>query len=59
MPKGKPPVPLKPVNLKTKPEAPPAAQVNNVDSVNSEMQDPSTLPLKDRIKKFGGGAFPY
>ncbi|WP_341819315.1 WH2 domain-containing protein [Wolbachia endosymbiont (group A) of Brachyopa scutellaris] len=56
----KPPIPPKPVNLQTKPETPPAAQVNNVDPVNSEMQDPSTSSIKDRAKFFtSNGGVPH
>ncbi|WP_425386163.1 hypothetical protein [Wolbachia endosymbiont (group A) of Barypeithes pellucidus] len=39
--------------------SPSTAQVNNVNPVNNEVQDPSTLPLKDRITKFGGEALQY
>ncbi|WP_250296897.1 hypothetical protein [Wolbachia endosymbiont of Oedothorax gibbosus] len=46
----KPPLSPKPKN---KPEAPPASQVNNVDPVNSEVKDPSTLSVKERAKMFG------
>ncbi|MDX5462010.1 MAG: hypothetical protein O7157_00285 [Wolbachia endosymbiont of Tetragnatha montana] len=47
VPKGeKPPIPPKPAGLQTKPEAPPASQVN-------EMQDPSALSIKERIALFG------
>lgn len=42
----KPPIPPKPAGLQTKPEAPPASQVN-------EMQDPSILSVKERRERFG------
>ncbi|GFY79972.1 WH2 domain-containing protein [Trichonephila inaurata madagascariensis] len=42
----KPPIPPKSAGLQTKPEAPPASQVN-------EMQDPSILSVKERAKMFG------
>ncbi|MFP3020315.1 MAG: hypothetical protein ACEY3F_03060 [Wolbachia sp.] len=53
------PLLLKPADLHTRSKAPPAAQVNNVDPVNSEVQDPSTLPFKERMEKFGEKALRY
>ncbi|WP_264337484.1 hypothetical protein [Wolbachia endosymbiont (group B) of Dolichovespula media] len=51
----KPPVSPKPVNSKTKYEASPAAQANNVDSVNSEVQKPFSLVDQN----YGGKAKPF
>ncbi|MFP3030276.1 MAG: hypothetical protein ACEY3M_03630 [Wolbachia sp.] len=43
-------------------DSPSAAQVNNVDPVDNEVQDPPTLPFKERIKLLnsqrGGSVFP-
>ncbi|WP_341821819.1 hypothetical protein [Wolbachia endosymbiont (group A) of Ischnus inquisitorius] len=50
---GKPPITPKPAGLQTKPEAPP---VKEESPVSSEMKDPSTLSVKNHIKKFGGEA---
>ncbi len=47
----KPPIPPKPANLQTGPQAPPATTVTEV---NSEVKDPSTLPFKDRKAQFEG-----
>lgn len=48
----KPPISPKPVNSKTKYEASPAAQANNVDSVNSEVQKPFQVQsVVDRGKR--------
>ncbi|WP_264687133.1 WH2 domain-containing protein [Wolbachia endosymbiont (group B) of Rhopobota naevana] len=48
----KPPISPKPVNSKTKSEASPAAQANNVDSVNSEVQKPFQVQsVVDRGKR--------
>ncbi|UIP92795.1 hypothetical protein JSQ73_000095 [Wolbachia endosymbiont of Anopheles demeilloni] len=53
----KPPISPKPVNSKTKYEASPGVQANNVDSVNSEVQKPSSL-VSQNINLFGGKANP-
>ncbi|WP_341813690.1 WH2 domain-containing protein [Wolbachia endosymbiont (group B) of Germaria angustata] len=47
----KPPISPKPVNSKAKCEASPAAQANNVDPVNNEVQKPSSL-VSQKIKFF-------
>ncbi|WP_246433192.1 hypothetical protein [Wolbachia endosymbiont of Spodoptera picta] len=51
----KPSISPKPVNSKTKYEASPAAQANNVDSVNSEVQKPFSLVDQN----YGGKAKPF
>ncbi|AZU37061.1 hypothetical protein BBB02_00085 [Wolbachia endosymbiont of Bemisia tabaci] len=51
--KPEPTIPPKPVNSKTKYEASPAAQANNVDQVNSEMEKPSHS-VKEKIKNLQG-----
>ncbi|WP_349968364.1 WH2 domain-containing protein [Wolbachia endosymbiont of Armadillidium arcangelii] len=52
---GKSLVPPKTAGLQTKSEASPAAQANNVDPVNSEVQKPSSS-ISQKIKIFGGKA---
>lgn len=54
----KPPISPKPVNSKTKYEASPAAQANNVDSVNSEVQQ-SSDSVDSMCTLFGGKAKPF
>lgn len=54
----KPPISPKPVNSKTKSEASPAAQANNVDSVNSEVQQ-SSDSVDSMCTLFGGKAKPF
>uniref|UniRef100_A0AAU7YKC1 WH2 domain-containing protein n=1 Tax=Wolbachia endosymbiont of Oeneis ivallda TaxID=3171168 RepID=A0AAU7YKC1_9RICK len=54
----KPPISPKPVNSKTKCEASPAAQANNVDSVNSEVQKPLSL-VNQNMNIDGGKAKPF
>lgn len=53
----KPQVPTKPPNLRVSPQAPPAAQANNVDPTNSEMQKPS-YSVRETIKIFGAQVEP-
>lgn len=47
---GKPPIPPKPANLQTKPEAPLVNKESDVSSVNSKVQN---LSVKDRCGVFG------
>ncbi|WP_425384433.1 WH2 domain-containing protein [Wolbachia endosymbiont (group B) of Eupithecia inturbata] len=55
---GKPLVPPKTAGLQTKSEASPAAQANNVDSVNSEVQQ-SSDSVDSMCTLFGGKAKPF